>query len=278
MIKWFKDDNNEIRVSVYFVTIIVIGISIFYGYHFRGGISPEHTAWAEFGAFFGGVTGSVLAFMALLVLLRTLDVNKNELRETRKLLEQQNFDSIFFNLLKLQNTILEKVELKMRDFQGEQQFAYGRDAIRELVETFQAKYLHNEMRGDRNLENDLQRHQEAIRKFNNSYGYSYFHIYQFIKNICEVIHSANLNESVQEKYIGILRSQLSKYEILLLFYNTLNERNAEKSIPLMVEFDLLKNLDKDSLLDYFDTADRMYELELSGDLLFCKLMEIFNEQ
>lgn len=117
-------------MSVYFVTIIVIGISIFYGYHFRGGISTEHNAWAEFGAFFGGVTGSVLAFMALLVLLRTLDVNKNELRETRKLLEQQNFDSIFFHLLKLQNTILENIELKIRNFQGEHQYSYGRDAIK----------------------------------------------------------------------------------------------------------------------------------------------------
>ena len=49
------------------------------------------------------------------------------------------------------------------------------------------------------------------------------------------------------KYTSIVRSQLSKYELVLLFYNCATTCGNEKFKPLVEKYALLKNLDKELL-------------------------------
>lgn len=80
---------------------------ILYWRHFPGSLSHDHARWAEFGSYIGGTLGASFAFLAFIVLLRTLHVNKKELQETREvldaqniLIQQQSFESTFMQLLK----------------------------------------------------------------------------------------------------------------------------------------------------------------------------------
>lgn len=183
-------------------------------------------------------------------------------------------------MLRLQNDILDKIEFNNIKHNGEDQFIYGREAIRNLVILFQIDYLNEEMRDDTYDTNILLRHRNAYKKFNTDYGYSYSHYYRLIHNIFQLINSSNFNTIEQEKYLGILRSQLSKYEVLLLLYNSLSEVGSEKSIPLLIKLDLFKHLDKDSLLNYNDRVERLYPKNpnLTGNLLFDELMSLINQE
>ena len=54
------------------------------------------------------------------------------------------------------------------------------------------------------------------------------------------------------EYVAILRSTLSRYELLWLFYNSLSEYGNEKFKPLVEKYALLKNMRKDLLVDKDD--------------------------
>ena len=54
------------------------------------------------------------------------------------------------------------------------------------------------------------------------------------------------------EYVAILRSTLSCYELLWLFYNSLSEYGNEKFKPLVEKYALLKNLRIDLLVDKDD--------------------------
>ena len=63
-----------------------------------------------------------------------------------------------------------------------------------------------------------------------------------------------VHESDVEKkgaYTGILRAQLSSYELLLMFYGTVHPK-GEKLYPLLHDYAMLKNLDKHLLFNRVD--------------------------
>ena len=63
-------------------------------------LSLSHQEWSEFGDFFGGTIGTVLAFVSLLALLVTIYLQNLELRATRdelaetRLIHEQQADSL----------------------------------------------------------------------------------------------------------------------------------------------------------------------------------------
>jgi hypothetical protein len=120
----------NIRIMAVIIAIIAIGSMWFaleqYNNMFSGGLSSQHQRWAEFGGFFGGVTSSVFAFLALLTLLVTLDVQHIELKETRNLLKRQKFETTFFELLK-------KLDEKMETLSNSES-SIGLAAPRRIIE------------------------------------------------------------------------------------------------------------------------------------------------
>ncbi len=60
---------------------------------------------------------------------------------------------------------------------------------------------------------------------------------------------------------------MSKYELLLLFYNSISDSGVDKFFPLLIEFDIFKHLNKDFLfnssLDLQIFEDLKQELELA---------------
>lgn len=99
------------RIEFFFllaVAAFVLALALtLYWINFPDSLSNEHKRWAEFGSYVGGTLGASFAFLAFIVLLRTLHVNKKELQETRKvlgaqnsLIQQQSFESTFMQLVK----------------------------------------------------------------------------------------------------------------------------------------------------------------------------------
>jgi len=125
-----EEDEKDIKTPFYGVIItaiiLITIVSSLYFYNFREyGLSPQHEDWGTFGDFMGGTLNPLFAFLSLLALLKTLQIQSQELRATRKemntsstaLGEQsksiklQNFENTFFNMVNLHNDILKSLYL-----------------------------------------------------------------------------------------------------------------------------------------------------------------------
>ena len=65
-----------------------------------------------------------------------------------------------------------------------------------------------------------------------------------------MIDNQDSNLSFLEKkfYSGILRAQLSSYELLMIFYNCL-AKQGEKLKEYVIKYEILKHMDKNLLID-----------------------------
>lgn len=213
---------------------------------------------------FGAVNAlfSGLAFSGLIITLvlqrEELELQRAELRDTRevftmqkeesveqnKTLKRQRFENTFFNMLTLQQEITNNLFYNCSD--GADPFeAKGR----QLFNAFYCskKYFTEEdLLGIKGL---------VAQKGIDSYGESsdinvfdhYFrHLYRIFKYIAQ---SDLIEDTDRYDYACIVRAQLSDYELLMLFYNCLNNAGIEKFKPLIETFALLKNLRDELLAD-----------------------------
>ena len=85
---------------------------------------------------------------------------------------------------------------------------------------------------------------EFYIKLDTHLGHYFRNLYRIIKMVDEQPFYLSKEEEFKKKYFytSIVRSQLSDYEIIWLFYNGLYEYGNEKFKPLMEKYTLLKNL------------------------------------
>lgn len=122
---WWK--KYAIRIAVLMI-IIVVGIYFFNFFnitYFPNFLSTEQEEWAYFGSYIGGTLGALLAFMSLVILLDTFDLQKEELSIAGEALkksakshekqvenyEVQKFESTFYSLLDLHNQTLRELNI-----------------------------------------------------------------------------------------------------------------------------------------------------------------------
>ena len=75
--------------------IIFVGVAIsiigFYLYIFKGGLTSNHSKWAEFGSFIGGVLSPIVGILAFIGLFYNFDL-------TKKQFKKDNEDNTFFRI------------------------------------------------------------------------------------------------------------------------------------------------------------------------------------
>ena len=80
-------------VNTKFITRIIVGITFvvflayFLNFHQHLRFSENTANWGTFGDYIGGILNPTIAFFAFYLIAKTYDLQKQELEETRKLLE-----------------------------------------------------------------------------------------------------------------------------------------------------------------------------------------------
>ncbi|WP_141111042.1 hypothetical protein [Chromobacterium haemolyticum] len=81
-------------------------------------ISKNSVSWSEFGSYFGGTLGPILSFMSIVLLIKSLDLqmaaNKTIIEDSdhqKKIEEQKNFETQFFNLINTQQQHFEQFKI-----------------------------------------------------------------------------------------------------------------------------------------------------------------------
>lgn len=244
----------------------------------------------EFGDKFGAINSlfSGLAFLGLIVTLlfqkEELELQRQELSETRKELEgqkkefeeqnkiirRQSFENTLFSMISLQQEIVNKllyVERKqvqnpsgswgVKDIVTEYS---GRSVFEKLYNSIELKYSNiygeiHECYGIKSALKRIPRENFPQIKDTTLFDHYFRHLYRIFK----FIHESKLvvDEDEKYEYACIVRSQLSDYELVMLFYNCISINGKEKFKPLIEEYAIFNNIRTELLID---SSDKTYYL------------------
>lgn len=123
-INWIKVNRSDLIIyAAYFCTAIGLLVLICFlllineTYDIGGEVTPDEMAQTgQVGDFIGGVIGSIWALAGVFLYFSALKLQQKEMKsqrlemiENQKLLDQQLFETTFFNLLKVQENIRENI-------------------------------------------------------------------------------------------------------------------------------------------------------------------------
>lgn len=233
------------------------------------------TERGTFGDMFGAVNAlfSGLAFAGLIVTLiyqkEELKLQREELRETRnelnaqklefqeqnKKMKRQRFENTFFNMLSLQQEIIANLSYEyyaspnIRPHNIPEEIFYKGAPKGQLHgrETFEGIYKHAI------IEYNGARYADGIIKILKQNGYIAYpvisvttrfdHYFRHLYHIYRFVDTSDLIEdSERYDYACIIRSQLSDYELVMMFYNCLTANGRDKFKPLIEKYAVFNNL------------------------------------
>ncbi len=262
------------------LNVWIIGAIVTYAWadwYFVGDRDNIDNNKAIFGDSFGAVNAliSAFAFGAMIVTFYfqryELKLQRKELEAQRMEFEQQNqtlglqrFENTFFNMLKLQQEIVAGLEytpfIKFPNATNPRLTYKGREVF---------KYIY-----ENNVKSAIE--SEGINSYCKSKDitllYHYFrHLYTilcFIDNSSDIdkFYNKSLEENFSKKYeyARILRATMSRYELILLYYDGLSDFGKDKMKPIIEKFSMLKNINKDLLalsndaISYSEGNSRFY--------------------
>ncbi|WP_052810376.1 putative phage abortive infection protein [Vibrio renipiscarius] len=245
-------------------TTAVVAALVFYFTHFSGELSNKQEDWGTFGDFLGGSLNPILSFLGLIALLLTIVLQNRELEATRQelarsaeaqinseaalsqqseILEQQRFESTFFQLVNLYNEIVKSMQVNhlSRSIEGRECFfiLYSQRYVGSSGTTLDYVY-----------DNFYREHRSEI-------GHYFRHVYQIIN----FIDKSNISNKKQ--YSNFIRAQLSDYELVLLFINGLSIHARDKMKPLIEKYELFEHLSID-LFEFGVERAKEYEISAFG--------------
>ena len=222
------------------------------------------TDFGEIGDFFGGMLNPILAFIAFLALLKTIEIQSKELKTSNKALELtseesklsrqalqeqsksiklQNFENTFFNMLNLHNETIKSIYIPEDTFEANKNDIFRTNTVtyKDLNGTV-AKNVLSKLY-------ELLQYQVKQTTSNSNVIFLGFHrrtinyIGHYFRNIYQILKFISKSDIEDKKfYSNILRAQLSESELGLLFYNCASEIGIEYFLPLLVEFEFLEHL------------------------------------
>lgn len=208
------------------------------------------------GDFVGGLLNPLLTFLTFVGVLMTIVLQRIELSMTRDemarstkalesqgvAIEKQNFESTFFEMLKLHNTIVNAIDL-VDPKSGST--TTGRDCFRVFYTRLTKIYREKESKQyyKRNPQRLVPLSYQA---FWGDAQLELGHYFRFLFNFIRFIDESKYKTGF---YVKLLRSQLSDQELLLLYYNVLTPQ-GKKFKRYANDYALFDNIPVVRLLDH----------------------------
>ena len=254
---------KKIAIIAFIFTLLLWALSFFL-------LFLDTNCRGTFGDMFGAVNAlfSGLAFSGLIVTLimqhEELGLQRKELAQTNeelaaqreefaaqtKTMKIQRFENTLFNMLSLQQDIVNGLYYLPKDgadYTPESKGRYVFDVFYNKKITSFGNGLNSYVYGVKGLIQDKNspeeyRHVSEISIFDNYFR----HLYRMLKYI-DV--SPLIDDTERYDYACIVRAQLSDYELLMLFYNALNvDDNGELKFKQLIEkYAIFNNIRKEML-------------------------------
>lgn len=257
--------------------LIFTGILIYSNY-----INPHHSLSLEnsdhIGSFIGGTVGAFFSFGSFLLIIATLQQQKDEFLKSEKTNNIRQFESLFLQLLNfhqnLKDAISTNVELlsptvkKYREENEED----GVDGIGFFDDFCEAISLECEDIHAASIEQQLRIFMKYFRVHVSDIGHYFRNLFHLVRYVDE---TELIADDKRKFYIRLIRSQLTNSELICLGYNGLTS-NGTKFKPLIEKYALLENIDFELLIG-FDYTPRIYNPEQLVHF-YPHLEKVYNEQ
>lgn len=232
---------------------IALAVVYWWGWQVPTASKPEQLG--QMGDYFGGLLNPLVSTLTLFVAISVWRLQKKEVEETRKALEeqaktaeQQRQEQRFFDLLNVYQQAVSSIFVvaRMPSTNGEFPVQYaGKEAIAQVMRsegTIQLRYFNEHGYGARiSASYTVQTREQLIPFWCNETTASLFDHY--FRVVFRILHEAEtLLGSQHVRYIKLFRAQLSRSELIILAYNLWLDDEGKKMIPLAEKYGLLKHL------------------------------------
>ena len=230
-----------------------------------------------FGDSFGAVNAliSAFAFAGMIVAFifqryelrlqrKELEAQRKEFEDQNKTLKLQRFENTFFNMMELQQQIVNDLNATIyvkewieEDAPGPTMGRIRKQVTQKYEYHGRNLFLHAFNQAEHDIETTVKGRfvsvsgmrsvlqAKGLAEYDEYHTASYFdhyfrHLYRILKYVKQ--NSDWLKPEDQYKYTSMLRGTLSRYELVWLFYNGLTDNGYEKLKPLMEDYSILKSL------------------------------------
>ena len=176
-----------------------------------------------------------------------LEDQRRQFKIQNESIMRQAFESSFFQLLNLHNQIV--TTMRGTDMFNRKEY-FGRACFEQWYDD--AKKFAREKDGQPIDLPTIDRYMALYKVHQGELGHYFRNLYHVIKFVKESEALKDADAATEynnrRRYTSLVRATLSQYELALLFYNGVSD-NGEKFKPLIEEFGLLENFDRDVLHD-----------------------------
>lgn len=288
-----KKEKTSLQLVFAGVVLVIIALVFFLwsDFNFSSSEKINSEKFGQFGDFIGGIVGSIWALAGVLLFyialteqrrdiktnqdalelqikalqqqVKEFELQRNELESSRKVYEEQSktqkiqqFESNFYSLLNVYSNIKDKLNNldKEKDF--------FKSIFSKITENYSKEISIEE------------HHFNMISKYTIIFNENRGHLSHYFKCFYRIIKIIDLDYNFDEKtkvfYAKILRSQLTDYEQLILFYNSHSDYGF-KARPLILKYNLLKHL------PLFNKPEFNYFLDIQNDNNILFFTEFLNQ-
>jgi hypothetical protein len=227
---------------------------LFFERYFNTAENINLTVAGQIGDFVGGLTGTFFSLVGVLLLFENLALQRKEFTESRHVFEKQQFETTFFNLIKLYQEVVKSLHFDFSDSFSQRVFI-GKEFFEQQRIRFYSDFVIQE-----NFEKSLK--QAKIKYVENyistkdqtsNYFRTLYRIFRYISN-------SEFSEEEKMHYAKIVRAQLSESELFFIYYNAYTEYGA-KFRDLINEFNILKHLPYLEKVEYKEYAVELKQME-----------------
>lgn len=222
------------------ITILIITIVCHFPLWFATKDSGiDFTQTGQIGDTIGGIMGPFVAIIAALLTFMAFWVQFKANQQQRYDIAVERFENNLFQMIALQEEITDNLYYKPKDGGDE---TYG--------EEFRGRCIFEQI-----YENRLWQSKMTLKDEIKGYGFNYMskdkeismfdHYFRHLYRIFKYIDEAKVLEGNSKKkyeYSVIVRSMLSEYELIFLYYNSMNVNSHAKFKILIERYAILNNL------------------------------------
>ena len=250
-----KSDSIKGWIVAILLVLAVIALVLSLNWYF---IHNDVENRGTFGDMFGAANAlfSGLAFAGVIIAImlqrKELSLQREELELTRVVLEDQRselqyqnqtlanqrFENTFFELLSRQGEVVNALSLTRYG----QQPLVGRACFQSLYNEFTDVSWSDKANGS-----EVEKIAAAYEAFDRENSEDLGHYFRSLYHLIKLIDQSNVEN--KRLYTNLVRAQLSRYELLFLFYNCLTDKGRDKFKPLIEKYTLFKTLPQDLLID-----------------------------
>ena len=226
-------------------TIILIGVICFFPLWFSTKSSGiDFTDTGQIGDTIGGIMGPFVAIIAALLTFMAFWVQFKANQQQRYDIALERFESNLFQLISLQEEITNNLIYTPRDGADPKYGTEirGRSIFREIYES-------RLWTSGMSLSDEIREKGFAVMskdKDISMFDHYFRHLYRIFKYIDEAVIIGE-DKTMKYEYTAIVRSMLSEYELIFLYYNSMNINGHVKFKQLIEKYAILNNLRTDKL-------------------------------